>query len=132
MRLTLTLKSNRAPPDGIGSVFCRITDGLCSGLGLIGGWGVGAAPWQFDGEFASGADLARDVSLASVREGQVFDDGQSESCASGFARTRLVHAVETLEDARQVFRRNARPRIAHLDRLTAFGVHGEHGDGAAR
>src|SRR5262249_15165632 len=109
--------------------FCGITDGLCRHL--IGGWGDGATPWQFDREFASRPDLACDVSLAPVREREVFDDGQSESGAAGFARTRLVHAVKALEDAGQVFGWDARPRVAHLYRLTIFGVYGEHCDGAA-
>src|SRR5262245_24689120 len=107
MRLTLTLKSNRGA-DEVGSMFCRITDGLRSGVSLIEGEDGGVMKRQFDGEFASRSNLAGDVSLASMGERQMLDDGQPESGSSGFTRARLVDTVESLEDARQVFGRNAR------------------------
>src|SRR5262245_37987406 len=126
------MKSNPESPDGVESVFCRIADGLCGALSWVRGEGDGAAVWKFDGEFAPHADLTGDMSLASVREREVFDDGESEAGAAGFARARFVDAVETLEDARQVFGRNAGAGVAHPDHLTILRGLGEHGDGAAR
>ena len=64
----------------------------------------------------------------------MFDDSQAESCAACRPRTRLIHPVETLEDARQRFRRNADARIAHLNQMmiTAFGERVADAHAAAR
>src|SRR5262245_64363023 len=46
-------------------------------------------------------------------------DGQAQSDATGIARPRVVHAIETLEYPLAVRRGNARPRVLHLDHRLA-------------
>ena len=62
----------------------------------------------------SGAVL--DVDAAAVQLDQVLDDRQPEAGAAGIAGARLVHAVEPLEDARQILVGNARTFVGHGDR----------------
>ena len=45
----------------------------------------------------------------------VFGDRQSQPGSSGFARARLVHPVEALEQARQVLGGNAGTEILHIE-----------------
>src|SRR5581483_6457495 len=55
------------------------------------------------------AGLARRLDLAAGGRDDVLDDREAESRAA--ARPRLVAAVEALEEARQVGRRDARPVV---------------------
>ena len=62
---------------------------------------------QADGEGGAVADLAGGLDAALHGLDQVLDDRQAQAGAAQLARTRLVHAVEALEDARQVGLRDA-------------------------
>ena len=53
------------------------------------------------GEFAFGADEA------TVRQHNVFGDGEAEAGASGLARAGFIDAIEALEEAGEMFRGNA-------------------------
>src|SRR3954454_23255630 len=50
---------------------------------------------------------------AVVRGNQVLDNGKSQPGPAQFAGARLIDAVETLEEARQILLRNPRARVAH-------------------
>src|SRR5277367_4395507 len=60
-------------------------------------------------EFTFGADGA------IVRQHYVLGDGKAQPGAPGFPRASLVHPVETLEQARQVLKRNTRAKVAHVE-----------------
>ena len=47
--------------------------------------------------------------------GNVLDDGKSKSGSALCASSRLVDAIEPFEDARQMFRRNARTSVLDSD-----------------
>ena len=57
--------------------------------------------WDIDGD------------LSAVGLGDVLDDGQPEARAAQLAAARLVHAVEALEEARQVLGGDAAALVAH-------------------
>src|SRR4051812_2479865 len=59
--------------------------------------------------------LALGAQLASVGEHDVLGDGEAEAGAARLARTGLVHAVEALEEARQVLGRNALAVVANVE-----------------
>ena len=60
-------------------------------------------------EFALGPDGA------AVGQHDVFGDGQSQTRTTGFARTGLIYPVEALEQAGQVFGRNAGTEILNIE-----------------
>jgi hypothetical protein len=60
-------------------------------------------------EFALGANGA------AVGQHDMFGDRQSQPGSSRFARARLVHPVETLEQAGQVLGGNAGTEILHIE-----------------
>src|SRR5579884_2108396 len=47
---------------------------------------------------------------------RMLHDGETESGPAHFARASLIHAIETLEDARQVFGRNTDARVGDGDK----------------
>src|SRR5690349_10151752 len=60
-------------------------------------------------EFAFGADGT------SVGAHDVLGDGEAEAGASGFAGARFVDAIETLEEARQMFGRDSSTVVADIE-----------------
>ncbi len=65
---------------------------------------------QSDGEDRPFAHLAGDGDVPAVRFGQPAGNGQAQAGATLCARTGLVHAVEAIEDVRQVFGGDANAR----------------------
>src|SRR5829696_3071162 len=68
---------------------------------------IPASPWRLaarevDGEGGPLAQTALDGDPAAVVLGYVLDDGEPQSSPAGRLGARLVHAVEALEDARQL------------------------------
>src|SRR5947207_11438368 len=58
---------------------------------------------------------AVDRQLTAVRDHQMLDDREAEPGAAQLARARLVHAIETLGDARQVCGWNTDARVGDGD-----------------
>ncbi len=58
--------------------------------------------WQREMEAGALAEFAFSPDAAAVSLHNVLDDGKAEAGAAGFARARLVNAVEALKDALQV------------------------------
>ena len=58
--------------------------------------------WEMHGKGAALAQLAVNVQLRPVALQGVFDDGQAQAGATGFARAAAVDAVEALGQPRQV------------------------------
>ena len=68
-----------------------------------------------------------------MRFDQVAHDREAEAGSAFFARTSCVDAIEPLEDAAEVLRRNAAPGVAHAERRAAARRSlGAHGHAAAR
>src|SRR5690348_16262588 len=68
---------------------------------------------QRQGKGRSFAELALHTYMAGHLFGDMFDDRQAQAGAPGFPRACLIDAVKTLEDARQLVRRNPDPRVLH-------------------
>src|SRR6185312_5373929 len=47
-------------------------------------------------------------------EHNVFDNGESQTCATAFARASFIDTVKTFEQARQMLGRNSLPEIADI------------------
>lgn len=62
-----------------------------------------------DADLGAAAGFTLEGNLAAVVHGRVLDDGQAESRAAGGLGMALIHAVEPLEDAASVLRRDAMP-----------------------
>src|SRR5258708_6728291 len=60
------------------------------------------------GEFVLGGDRP------AMGEDDMFRDGEAEAGASGLARAGFIHAIETLEEARQMFGGDAGAEILHI------------------
>ncbi len=60
-----------------------------------------------------------------------FGNGQAQAGATGGPAARLLAAVETLEDVRQVCGCDALPSVGHVDLHAAVGGPGVHGDCSA-
>ena len=73
-------------------------------------------------EPSPGVDSTLD--FAAVGAGEVFDDGEAEACAAHLARAGAVNAVEALEDARDVLRRDAVARVGDSNSVARVRVHG--------
>ena len=69
--------------------------------------------WEREMEGCALAQLALCPDAAAVGLDDVFDDGKTEAGAAGFARTRLVDAVEALEDALEVVGGDAGAEVLH-------------------
>lgn len=69
----------------------------------------------------------RDV--ASVQHDGILDDRQSESRSAHLAAAAFVDAVETLEDACQVFFRDACPVVSESEQSGVGIIRGRHFDG---
>lgn len=52
--------------------------------------------------------------LGAMTLRDMFDNGQAQTCATGFARAAAVNPVKTFGQARQVFGCNARPGVPNL------------------
>src|SRR5438876_12399719 len=83
--------------------------------------------WQRKKEGGSVAETALNPYPATVGLDNVFDNRQTQAGASLLTRTRLVHAVKTLEDAMDCFRGNAGPVVPHED-LHLFTAEGARPD----
>ena len=66
------------------------------------------------------ADPAGDVDLAADGLDQVLDDREPQAGAAEFAASRLVDAVEPLEDAGQVVAGDADSGVGDLDRTASW------------
>ena len=58
------------------------------------------------------AEIAGDAHLTSMVQDDVLDDGKTQAGPAGFPLLRLVHAVKALKQAGEMFRGNARAKIA--------------------
>src|SRR5215471_7438925 len=92
------------------AAFCaptRMPFGACGRLSL----GCGQSEYERAAVvlFAFGADGA------AVGAHDVLGDGEAEAGSSGFAGSGFVHAIEALEQARQVLRRNAAAEVADIE-----------------
>src|SRR5690242_16183527 len=65
-----------------------------------------------NGEGGALAQAARHFHVAAVRERDGLDDAEAE--AEALARTRLVHAVEAVENMRELFVGDPHPRVGHV------------------
>ena len=68
---------------------------------------------EADGDLRALADLAFERDRAMVVRHGVLDDGQPQPRAAARLGVALVHAVEALEDAALMLRRDADARVAH-------------------
>src|SRR5262249_11969219 len=74
---------------------------------------------ECDRERGAAGRAVRGVNAAAVELDEVAHDRQSQPGAAripAVARARLVHAIEALEDARQIGRRDAGPFVGDRDR----------------
>mgnify|MGYP007039721777 CR=1 FL=1 len=78
--------------------------------------------WEMHGKGAALAQLDVNVQLRPVALQGVFDDGQAQAGATGFARAAAVDAVEALGQPRQVVWGNAGATVAHLQAGAAIGL----------
>src|SRR5690349_17955842 len=83
------------------------------------------------GKRAAGAQLALDLEPAFVALERVLDDRQSQTSAAAGARASLIHAIETLGQARDVFRRRADAAVGHGEPRAAAGAFPAHVDAPA-
>src|SRR5437773_9082270 len=67
----------------------------------------GRGPWQANEKRGPLPQPAGGLDAAAHRLHQMLDNGQAEAGSAQFAGARLIHAVEALEDARQVTFRDA-------------------------
>src|SRR6266545_4312251 len=73
---------------------------------------IRAEQWQAHGESRAFSDLAGGFDLPAVRIHDPFDDRKAEAEASrGFVGGRAGVTEETLEEVRQILRRNAAPGV---------------------
>ena len=70
---------------------------------------------EVDGDLRALADLAFERDRAMVVRHGVLDDGQPQPRAAARLGVALVHAVEALEDAALMLRRDADARVAHRE-----------------
>src|SRR5262249_48355741 len=84
------------------------------------------------GEGRSGARHAPQLDIAAMVGGDVFDDRESEARAPGGSRTRLVGAVEPLEDPFLVLLGDADAAVGHGDLDHAVDLPPADRHGAAR
>ncbi len=70
---------------------------------------------QREAEGCAVAQFALGPDASAVRQHNVFDNGQSQPRAARLARTRLVDAVKTLEDALEVLGGDAGTEILHAE-----------------
>src|SRR4051812_39371513 len=68
----------------------------------------------------SGTDVALRLHRAAVGFHEMFDDGEPKPGAPRLARASGVGAVESLEDSRQVLKRNATAAVTHVQRNSFF------------
>src|SRR5580658_9140685 len=59
--------------------------------------------------------LALCANRSAVRQNNMLRDGKPQPCPAGLSRASLIHTVETLEKARQMFGRNARPKVSDVE-----------------
>src|SRR6202522_4888442 len=59
--------------------------------------------------------LALCANRSAVRQNNMLREGKPEARPAGLARASLIHTVETLEKARQMFGRNARPKVSDVE-----------------
>src|SRR5260370_37826954 len=86
---------------------------------------------EANGERGALADLASGGDGSTQGLHQMLDDAQAQPGSSELAASGLVHAIEALENPRQVLLRNAHPSIGHLqDDFRFFGKPAQ-GDAAA-
>src|SRR4029453_14485184 len=98
---------------------------MCDGTGAIQKTRLGRTR-QYDAERGAAARPGADRDLAPLCLCQVFNDREAEPRAAEVAGARLVDAVETLEDARQVLGRDADPLVLHLEPHLAAALGDAH------
>ena len=67
-------------------------------------------------EFAFRADRS------AVREDDMFGDSEAETCAAGFAGAGFIHAIEALEEARQMFGGDAGAKVLYVKFDAEFNI----------
>ena len=80
------------------------------------------------GERAAPAGRAFHLHTAPVDLDHVLDNGQTQARPSHSSTSGFIHAVESFEDAIQVFTGNAGAPVRHADRDLGSGLHGLHQD----
>src|SRR5271155_3415260 len=82
---------------------------------LISGYNVRLDGRELDGEFRSFAQAAVDLDGSAHLFDGVLHDGKAQAGAAHGARSRFVDAIEALEHARQIFRRDADAGVSDED-----------------
>ena len=79
---------------------------------------------QAHGEGRAGGQRALHLDRTAVLTHDMFGDGQPQSRAAHVARARLIHDVETFEDAAEMLGRDADARILNVDNAGCLGLFG--------
>src|SRR5689334_6151941 len=69
---------------------------------------------ESEDECCPAAEFTFDADLAAMRVHDMTGDGETEAGPAGFARPRLVHAVEALKDAALMLKRDTGTEVLHV------------------